>query len=221
MFISMEGCEGAGKSLQCGMLDRHLTESGHRTLLTREPGGTAVSEQIRKIILDSNYSNMSPRAEALLYSAARAQLVFEVIRPALAEGSIVICDRFTDSSLAYQGYARQLGPEIIKNISSFATGYLKPDITFFLDIEPSESFARKQGGGLLDRIELEDLDFHQKVYEGYTALAKCEPSRVTVLDARRTPEEIHGDIIKIITPMLAAKQTEGRCNRYEACNGDH
>jgi len=202
LFVTMEGCEGAGKTLQCRKLNRYLSDSGYRTLLTREPGGTVVSEQIRTIILDVMNDRMSPRAEALLYSAARAQLVFEHIRPALTEGKIVICDRFSDSSVAYQGRARSLGADIIKNINAFATGYLKPDITFFLDIEPAESFARKRGHIELDRIELEDPGFHRKVYEGYFELARDDPDRVVIVDARRGPREIHSEIIEKIEPLL-------------------
>ena len=202
LFITMEGCEGAGKTLQCGKLNDYLTGLGYKTLLTREPGGTVVSEQIRDIILDIRNEHMSARAEALLYSAARAQLVFEYIRPALSEGKIVICDRFADSSVAYQGYARSLGVGIINNINAFATGYLKPDITFFLDVDPVESFSRKWNNVYFDRIELEDPDFHRKVYEGYIELAKKNPGRVYMLDGRRSPREVHEDIVDKVGRIL-------------------
>jgi len=208
LFITMEGCEGAGKSLQCRKLDQYLRSAGYDTLLTREPGGTALSEQLRKMVLDAKNENMSARAEALLYSAARAQLVFEFIRPALSEGKIVVCDRFADSGVAYQGYARSLGAETIKNINAFATGYLKPDATFFLDIDPAESFSRKRSKAALDRIELEDPDFHRKVYEGYKELAKENPDRVVVLDGRLAPQEIHEEIVKKVNALID-KRTKG------------
>lgn len=202
LFITVEGCEGAGKTLQCKKLYKYLTDSGYEALLTREPGGTILSERIRKIILDVNHENMCGRAEALLYCAARAQHVFEIIRPALIENKVVLCDRFTDSSVAYQGHARSLGAEIIKNINSFATGYIKPDATILLDIKPSESFSRKRSNVVLDRIELEEPEFHRKVYEGYMEIAKDNPERVVVIDARRSPKEVHADIVKTIKPLL-------------------
>ena len=202
LFITMEGCEGAGKSLQCKKLSGYLTGAGYATLLTREPGGTDLSEQLRKLILDVKNESMCAEAEALLYSASRAQLVSEIIRPALAEGKIVISDRFTDSSVAYQGYARKLGAEVIKNINAFATGYLYPDITFFLDIDPAGSFSRKRKNAAFDRIELEDRDFHQNVYEGYKKLAKDNPDKIVTIDARREPREIHEEIVNKVNILL-------------------
>jgi len=198
----MEGCEGAGKSLQCKKLNAYLTNAGYDTLLTREPGGTELSEQVRKIVLDADNKNMSPAAEALLYSAARAQLVFEVIKPAIAINKIVICDRFIDSSVAYQGCARGLGTDIIKYINAFAAEGLVPDITFFLDISPDESFFRKRRNAAPDRIELEEKAFHQKVYEGYRTIARDDPERVVIVDARRSPHRIHEDIVEKVTSLL-------------------
>ena len=202
LFITMEGCEGAGKSLQCRKLERHLKESGYKTLLTREPGGAEISEQIRKIILNPGNASLSPAAEALLYSAARAQHVAEVIGPALKNNCIVICDRFTDSSVAYQGYARGLGPDVIDGINAFASGGITPDITFFIDLNPGESFSRKRKNAALDRIELEDAEFHYRVYEGYKQIAQKNPQRVAVINGRRGPQEIHAEIIEKIRPLL-------------------
>ena len=209
LFITMEGCEGAGKTLQCKKLAACLSERGLPALLTREPGGNRVSERIREIILDTEHKNMSARAEALLYSASRAQLVAEIISPALAEGKIVVCDRFTDSSVAYQGCARGLGAGAIKQINGFATGYLNPDVTFFLDVDPSVSFARKRNDTVFDRIELEKPDFHHKVYEGYLGIAKSEPGRVFAIDARKNPDAVHGEILSVILPIIEKKFPKG------------
>ena len=202
LFITMEGCEGAGKSLQCKMLSQYLQGLGYNTLLTREPGGTKISEQIRGILLDPVNKNMSPATEALLYSAARAQHIFEAIKPALEKGFFVISDRFTDSSIVYQGFARKLGYENIKNINAFATNGLEPDITFFIDISPESSLTRKQSDAALDRIELENIKFHMDVYEGYKKLAKQNPGRVMTINGSRSPDEIHKDILNIIKERL-------------------
>ena len=196
----MEGCEGAGKSLQCKKLYTYLIKKGIAAVLTREPGGAALSEQIRRIILAAS-ARVSPAAEALLYAAARAQHVAEVIGPAMENGRIVICDRFTDSSVAYQGYARDLGTDAVIKINEFATGGVKPDISFFLDIRPEDSFNRKTGNAR-DRIELEEMEFHNKVYAGYKHIALTEPGRVITVDANRGMRAVHADILEKINHIL-------------------
>jgi len=200
----MEGCEGAGKSLQCKKLYAYLVKKGLAAVLTREPGGAALSEQIRRIILAAN-ARVSPKAEALLYAAARAQHVAEVIGPAMENGRIVICDRFTDSSVAYQGYARGLGAEAIINISEFATGGLKPDVSFFLDIRPEDSFTRKADNTSKDRIELEEMAFHNTVYSGYKRIASTEPGRVITVDANRGQRAVHADILEKVNHILCER----------------
>ena len=183
MFITFEGIDSSGKSTQCKLLEKYLTEKGHEVLLLREPGGTRISEKIRDILLDHSSNGIVPLAEFLLYSAARAQLVQEVIKPALAEGKIVICDRFADSSTAYQGQARGLGIDKVESINTIATGDLKPDLTFFIDIPVTESLIRlKVAGKLQDRMESQSGEFFEAVREGYLHLAtKLEQAGISRL----------------------------------------
>ncbi|MCP4580324.1 MAG: dTMP kinase [candidate division Zixibacteria bacterium] len=177
MFITFEGIDSSGKSTQCQLLGQYLTDKGFDVLLLREPGGTKISEKIRDLLLDVNSGGMLPLAEFLLYSAARAQLVNEVIRPALTEGKIVICDRFDDSSTAYQGHARGLGMDNVKSINKIATGGLIPDLTIFIDITVEESLKRlKVAGKMTDRMESEDARFFEAVREGYLQLATDDKS---------------------------------------------
>lgn len=174
-FITFEGCEGSGKSTQLKMLSEFLSGRGVDFVMTREPGGGEISEEIRKIILNKNYKNMCDECEALLYAAARVQHINEKIAPALEAGKLVICDRYVDSSLAYQGYARGLGAEYVENINAFALEKYRPDLTVFLDITPYDAFKRKHGADQNDRMELLGLEFHQKVYAGYKQLEKKYP----------------------------------------------
>lgn len=174
MFITFEGCEGVGKSTQLRFLKEYLTETGQEALFLREPGGTEISEQIRSIILDANNTAMTAEAEALLYAAARVQLITEKILPALNNGVTVVCDRYIDSSIAYQGYARGLGAEFVKAINSAAVKTCMPDFTVFIDLRPSESFRINRGD---DRIEREANAFHDKVYDGYKSEIALSPSR--------------------------------------------
>lgn len=169
-FITFEGCEGSGKSTQLRFLSEYLKETGVDFIMTREPGGSVIAEDIRRIILNGDYTEMCDECEALLYAAARMQHLKEVVEPALAAGKLVVCDRYYHSSLAYQGYARGLGQEFIKNINSYAIKNHTPDLTVFLDISPAEAFARKHGADQSDRMEKLGLEFHQKVYEGYKKL---------------------------------------------------
>ena len=200
LFITFEGPDGSGKSTQIRLLKEWLEAKGHQCILTREPGGTIISEKIREIILDKEHKEMDPRAEALLYSAARAQHVAQVIEPALAAGTMVICDRFTDSSMAYQAYGRGLG-DGVRVINEFATGGVGPDVTFLMRLAPSEGKNRIQGREY-DRMELEKMAFHERVYEGYKLLEKDNPDRIIGIDASGTIEAIHEVIVKRMEELL-------------------
>lgn len=196
-FISFEGCEGSGKSTQLKLLSEYLTERGTDFILTREPGGSVISEEIRKIILNGKYSDMCGECEALLYAAARVQHLKEIIIPALRQGKLVICDRYVDSSLAYQGYARGLGAEYIAAINAFALEKYQPDLTVFLDISPSEAFKRKHGADPDDRMEQLGLEFHEKVYSGYKLLLKEYP-RICAVDCGGTKDQTSAKIKKLL-----------------------
>ena len=199
-FISFEGGDGSGKSTQIQILREFLEERGYDVILTREPGGTPISEKIRSIILDKANSEMDDMTEALLYAAARAQLVSQIIRPALEEGKVVICDRFVDSSMAYQAYARGLG-DSVKTINAFAVGDCMPDLTILLKVNPQVGSSRI-GNRERDRIELASIDFHKKVYEGYLQLEKLYPERIVGIDAADTIENISGIISERIAGLL-------------------
>ena len=177
-FITFEGCEGSGKSTQIRLLSERLKKQGISHIVTREPGGSDIAEQIRNIILNGKNTAMCDECEALLYAAARAQHLREVVQPALNRGTLVLCDRFVDSSLAYQGYARGLGLDFVREINSFAMRDFRPDITLFLDISPRAAFERKHGADEDDRMEQLGMAFHQKVDEGYLKIAEAEPERV-------------------------------------------
>lgn len=194
-FISVEGGDGSGKSTQMQKIERYLKEKGLAYILTREPGGTPMAEKIRELILDPANKALTGRAEMLLYAASRAQHVEEKILPALAEGKVVLSDRFTDSSIAYQGYGRGLG-EMVAEVNRIATGGKEPDLTIFLNITPAAGMARKQkqDGHALDRLELEKAAFHETVYEGYLTLAKTSGGRIADIDADRPAEEVFADI---------------------------
>ena len=174
-FITFEGCEGSGKSTQLRLLSEYLTSIGADFILTREPGGSGISEDIRKIILNGKNTAMCDECEALLYAAARIQHLREIIAPALETGKTVICDRYVYSSLAYQGFARGLGEKFIEEINAVALSDYPPDITVFLDISPEDAFKRKRGADVNDRIEQMGLGFHTKVYAGYKALLAKHP----------------------------------------------
>lgn len=174
-FVTFEGCEGSGKSTQLKLLSEYLKSVGADFIMTREPGGSAISEDIRKIILNGKNTAMCDECEALLYAAARIQHLRETVAPALAAGKLVVCDRYVYSSLAYQGYARGLGEKFIERINSVALGNYPPDMTVFLDISPAEAFKRKHGADRNDRIEQMGLEFHEKVYQGYKALLAKHP----------------------------------------------
>lgn len=177
-FVTFEGCEGVGKSTQLRFLREYLEKTEQPALFTREPGGSHISEQVRAILLNPENKDMHPLTEAYLYAAARSQHMQEIILPALERGELVICDRFIDSSLAYQGCARGLGFDVVREINARALDGVMPDITLFLDLSPSHAFRSKaKSEALHDRLEQETADFHQKVYEGFCALAQAEPER--------------------------------------------
>ncbi len=194
-FITFEGCEGAGKSAQMRLLAEYFTEHGIEYITTREPGGTPVAEEVRRVILDVNNKGMSDGCEVLLYAASRAEHIKNKILPALNAGKTVICDRYIDSSFAYQGKARGLGFELIERANFYAIENCMPDITLLLDISPREAFMRKGGADTEDRIELEGIKFHEKVYEGYLALAKKYPQRIVKIDCRGEKKQTHTKII--------------------------
>ena len=199
-LISFEGPDGAGKSTQIEKVEAFLKEQGIPFLRSREPGGTSIGEMLREILLDKNNSEMNARTEALLYAAARAQHVEQVIRPALMSGKTVICDRFTDSSIAYQGYGRGLGADTIQSINAFATGELQPDFTILLMLDPEEGMRRAGKDHKPDRLESENEAFHRVVYRGYRELAQQNPDRIIAVNANGNVEEIAA---QIRTRMLA------------------
>lgn len=202
IFITFEGIDGCGKSTQLRMVKERLKEEGREFIEVREPGGTSVGEKIRGVLLDKKNDSMVPLAELLLYEAARAQITEEVIKPALDNGTIVICDRFFDSTIAYQGYARELGFELVGGLNKIATAGLKPDITFLLDLSAEDALKRRIGRGEEeDRLEALGTSFQVKVREGYLKAAS-EDSRIKVIDAGRTPDEIFEDINKWLSEIL-------------------
>ncbi len=202
LFITIEGTDGSGKSTQIELLKQYLSDRGYKVICTREPGGTPIGEKIREIIIDRNNSEMTDMTEALLYAASRAQHVSEVILPALREGDVVISDRFVDSSVVYQGFARSMGERLIKNINKHAVGELEPDITFLLKLKPEQGLARKKEQAELDRLEAEKFSFHQRVYDGYVRLSKRCKGRVKVIDASMDIQEIHNAIKEGINALI-------------------
>lgn len=202
IFISMEGPDGSGKSTQLELLKKYFSEKGYEIVITREPGGTKISEAVREIILNKDFTEMSYMTEALLYASARAQLVSEVIKPALEEGKAVISDRFVDSSAVYQGMARGLGVENVYKINEFALQGIMPELTIHLDLPAEVGISRKNDQKELDRMELEAIDFHEKVAEGYRKLAALSPERIYTIDATQSIEDIHRQIVKKLETIL-------------------
>jgi len=201
LFITFEGGEGSGKTTQIQLLTGHLQRKGYTVTTTREPGGTRIGDQIRRLLLDSSLSEMDKHTEALLYAASRAQLVREIIRPALARENIVICDRYIDSSIAYQVFARGLERDVIMGLSQWATDNLRPDLTFLLRIPPETGLSRA-GGGKTDRIEQEELSFHRQVALGYDELAAEDPKRFQIIGADNDVELIHANIVSLVEERL-------------------
>ncbi len=202
LFISMEGPDGAGKTTQIELLNKYLSERGYEVIITREPGGTRISEAIRGIILNKDFNEMNDVTELLLYAAARAQLVAEVIKPALSSGKAVISDRFVDSSVVYQGIARGLGINTVYDVNSYALQGVMPHFTFLLDLPAEAGLARKKKQAELDRMEMQTLDFHKKVAEGYRKLAELYSDRIFMIDASLPVDTIHGIIKDRIKGMI-------------------
>ena len=199
-FITFEGCEGCGKTTQAKMLRDHLVSSGRDVILVHEPGGTTVGAKIREILLEPGVT-MSPITEALLFAADRAQQVKDVIRPALQVGTIVISDRFVDSSLAYQGVGRGAGLEPVKNLNDWVTGGLEPHLTVYLDMPVEDSLARV-GDRELDRIERESLEFHENIRYAYSMLQRIYSYRYVVIDAAGTPETVHDRVVSEVEKII-------------------
>lgn len=204
MFITLEGPEGSGKTTAVESAVKKLQEMGYEIVRTREPGGTPIAEQIRNVILDKANTNMDPRTEALLYAASRRQHLVEKVWPAIKEGKIVICDRYLDSSLAYQGGARGLGIDNVLNVNLFATENTWPDLTLLFDIKPEEGLKRIAANASreVNRLDLEKIEFHQKVRESFLYLAKKYPDRFIIIDASKSREEVAKDTLDAILSRL-------------------
>lgn len=202
-FITFEGPDGSGKTTISKIVAEQLESQGFKVLLTREPGGIDIAEQIRTIILDKNNTAMEARTEALLYAAARRQHLIEKVKPALDEGYIVICDRFVDSSLAYQGVARNIGIDEVYKINLFAIGDIMPDLTIFFDVPYEIGLARiNNNQRTKDRLDLESNDFHKKVYEGYLKICGMYNDRITKIDATKTIDEVKNQVLFLIKDIL-------------------
>jgi len=207
-FITFEGIEGSGKSTQIALLANYLSARGIRNVLTREPGGTLIGDQVRKILLDPANRSLDPTAELLLYAASRAQHLREIILPALANGMTVLCDRFSDATLAYQGYGRRLDIEMIRSLDRIVTTGMRPDLTILFDIEATMGIERARGRnnslGLEAeaRFENEELIFHDRVRQGYLKLVVQEPDRIRIVDASGTSEAVQEQVRKIVDERL-------------------
>ena len=197
-FITFEGCDGCGKSTQLRLLSEYLEKEGIAHIFTREPGGGKISEAIREILLNGKNSEMTDACEALLYAAARVQHLSDRVEPALKEGKLVVCDRYVDSSLAYQAYARGLGVDFIGKINAYALEHYLPDVTIFIDLTPEDAFKRKHGADENDRLEQAGMAFHKRVYEGYKAVEKAYPNRVVAVDGKQTPQQIFAQVLQIL-----------------------
>jgi dTMP kinase len=202
LFISFEGIEGTGKTTQTKWLSDRLSTEGYEVVLTQEPGGTVISNRIREILLLPEHKGMSYMTELLLYNAARVQHLSEKILPAVNEGKIVITDRFTDSTIAYQGYARGIDLSLITSLDMTATGGIRPDLTILFDLDVETGLKRNRGINKIDRFELENVEFHKKVREGYLRIAEQEPRRVSVVDASRPPDEVEARVWNIVKGKL-------------------
>lgn len=205
MLIAFEGGEGSGKGTQISLLQKSLEEKGFEVLSIIEPGGTRVGELIREILLNKNDLGLLGITEALLFSASRAQQVRTVTRPALESGKIVLSDRSFYSTYAYQGYGRGQSLSTLEKLTNIAVGDTKPDLVFLLDLPPETGLARKRSQNQFNRLDAEDLDFHQKVREGYLDLAKKDEKRWKIVDATKSPKEVHSEILSLLEPLLFSK----------------
>jgi len=201
-FISFEGIEGTGKSTQAKLLHEYLRGKGFDVLLTEEPGGTRIGRRIRELLLSVEHKEMKAATELLLYFASRAQHIDELIRPAIDRGVFVITDRFTDSTIAYQGYGRGIDLDLIESIDMIATGRLRPQLTILLDTDVETGLKRNKGINKTDRLELEDIEFHQRVRNGYHRLAANEPARIKMVDVSGNIEEVHRTVVRRISDLL-------------------
>lgn len=206
MFITLEGPDGSGKTMQIPLLAEFIRQQGYEVLTTREPGGTNIGDQIRQVIMRLGNTEMNPRTEILLFCAARAQIVEEVLRPNLARGVVVISDRYADSTLAYQGYGHGLDLDDLQRLLEFTTGGLKPDLTFLLDVDVEEGLKRRQiSGGEWNRLDAYTLAFHQRVREGYHKLVAANPQRWRVINASLPPEMVQSSLRQEILEKLHKK----------------
>jgi dTMP kinase len=204
MFITLEGPDGSGKTLQIHLLEEFLTAKGYKVFCGREPGDTFIGEQIRQVLMDHQNKNMHPRTETLLFCAARAQLVQEVLKPHLERGDIVLLDRYADSTMAYQGYGHQFVLDLIRSLLHFATGGLRPDLTFLLDVDPQTGLERRQkGGGEWNRMDAYVLQYHQRGRQGYLEMAQADPQRWKIVDASRQPDVVQSDLREILLSYLS------------------
>lgn len=208
MFICFEGIDGSGKTTQIKLFQRYLSQLGEEYTLVREPGGTPAGEEIRNILLHKDY-RLHPECELLLFMAARAQIVREVIRPALRESKIVLADRFMDSSLAYQGIGRFLGEQVVRSLNNFAVGETRPDITLYIDVPPEVALARMRKEKKNDKIEVESLEFFQRVRKGYMKIIERDRKRYALIDGTQTVEEVQSEIISIVDPILKDQSSTG------------
>ena len=208
MFITFEGLDGSGKTTQVQLAAAELRRAGHQVLLTREPGGTSIGDQIRTVLHSLENTEMNSATELLLYNASRAQLVAEVLRPHLQKGGVVICDRFYDSTLAYQGYGHQLNLDTLKAIINFATGGLRPDLTIFLDITPDDGLARRKQASLFgeewNRLDDMEMAFHRRVYAGYQQLINDEPERWVKISAMQPVEQVQQAVRDLLKSRVGA-----------------
>lgn len=216
LFLTFEGIEGCGKSTQCGYLAQALRREGFSVQETREPGGTPFAERIRELLLaqaTSETDRITPYAEACLLLAARSQHVRHVIDPALRRGAIVICDRFSDSTLAYQGYGRGIAVQDLQHMDRHATCGHTPDLTILLDLPPGRSLERRRRGSVQNRIDRESLAFHKRVRKGFLALAAREPQRIRIIDGASDPERIARDVLDLVRPLLPSLASSRRRKR--------
>lgn len=205
-FITVEGPDGAGKTTQLQLLNDVLKEKGYNVMMTREPGGTRVGNEIRSLILNPDFEEIKEMTEILLYAASRAQHVEELIRPALEAGTIILCDRFVDASLAYQGYGLGHPIDLVRHINDSATGGLAPDRTYLFDLTVTDSKKRMMDRGALDRIEQRDDAFRARVYDGFKQIAALDPERVQIVQANRSIEVIHQDLVEDVITYLEEKE---------------
>jgi len=207
LFITLEGPEGSGKSSQMADLAAYLCRQGYPVLATREPGGTPIGDQVRSILSDLGNKAMQPRTELLLFQASRAQLVEQVILPHLKDGGIVLCDRYADSTLAYQGYGhQQFDLDQVRALIAFTTGGLKPDLTLLLDVDVEVGLRRRAHGGEWNRLDAYELAFHQRVRKGYLQMAQEEPQRWVVVDASKPPDQVQAAIRRIVSAYLEGEK---------------